>query len=177
MNHLIVAFETEAACHRVCELLAASALPVRSVCKSGAEVIRAVRYMGGGVVVCGVKLPDMTADQLYDDLEGDAYILAAAKPEALDLCENPHIFRLPLPTNRYALAAAVQMLMQLDAMGASSHSQSEQETIEKAKILLETNGPMTEEEAHRYLQKRSMTTRKKMADVAALVIQEQMKGL
>ena len=67
--------------------------------------------------------------------------------------------------------------MQLDAMGASSHSQSEQETIEKAKILLETNGPMTEEEAHRYLQKRSMTTRKKMADVAAQVIQEQMKGL
>ena len=49
---------------------------------TGAEVIRAVRYMGGGVVVCGVKLPDMTADQLYDDLEGDAYILAAAKPEA-----------------------------------------------------------------------------------------------
>ena len=173
MNHLIVAFETEAACHRVCELLAASALPVRSVCKSGAEVIRAVRYMGGGVVVCGVKLPDMTADQLYDDLEGDAYILAAAKPEALDLCENPHIFRLPLPTNRYALAAAVQMLTQLEGMSASAHSRPDQEIIQKAKILLETNGSMTEEEAHRYLQKRSMQSRRKMAEVAADVVREQ----
>ncbi len=173
MNHLIVAFETEAASRRVCELLAASSLPVRSVCRSGAEVLRMVQYMGGGVVICGVKLTDMTADQLYDDLDGQAYLLAAAKPEALEMCENPRIFRLPLPTNRYALAAAVQMLTQLEGMSASAHSRPDQEIIQKAKILLETNGSMTEEEAHRYLQKRSMQSRRKMAEVAADVVREQ----
>ena len=173
MNHLIVAFETEAASRRVCELLAASTLPVRSVCRSGAEVLRMVQYMGGGVVICGVKLTDMTADQLYDDLDGQAYLLAAAKPEALEMCENPRIFRLPLPTNRYALAAAVQMLTQLEGMSASAHSRPDQEIIQKAKILLETNGSMTEEEAHRYLQKRSMQSRRKMAEVAADVVREQ----
>lgn len=173
MNHLIVAFETEAASRRVCELLAASSLPVRSVCRSGAEVLRMVQYMGGGVVICGVKLTDMTADQLYDDLDGQAFLLAAAKPEALEMCENPRIFRLPLPTNRYALAAAVQMLTQLEGMSASAHSRPDQEIIQKAKILLETNGSMTEEEAHRYLQKRSMQSRRKMAEVAADVVREQ----
>ena len=173
MNHLIVAFETEAASRRVCELLAASSLPVRSVCRSGAEVLRMVQYMGGGVVICGVKLTDMTADQLYDDLDGQAFLLAAAKPEALEMCENPRIFRLPLPTNRYALAAAVQMLTQLEGMSASAHSRPDQEIIQKAKILLETNGSMTEEEAHRYLQKRSMQSRRKRAEVAADVVREQ----
>ena len=92
MNHLIVAFASEAMCRRVSDALAAFSLPVRAVCRTGAEVLRAVEFMGGGAVLCGAKLPDRTADQLYDDLEGQAEMLALAKPEYWELCGNPHIF-------------------------------------------------------------------------------------
>ena len=68
MSRLIVAFESEATRQRVCELFAASSFPVRASCRTGAEVIRAAHFMGGAVVVCGVKLADCTADQLYSDL-------------------------------------------------------------------------------------------------------------
>ena len=80
MNHVIVAFESEGASKRVCEMLTAASVPVRAVCRTGAEVIRLVRYMGGGVVVCGVKLADTTADRLYEDLDGQVYVLAVGKP-------------------------------------------------------------------------------------------------
>ena len=80
MSRLIVAFESEVTRQRVCELFAASSFPVRASCRTGAEVLRAVHFMGGGVVVCGVKLADCTADQLYDDLDGLACMLVVAKP-------------------------------------------------------------------------------------------------
>ena len=175
MSRLIVAFESEVTRQRVCELFAASSFPVRASCRTGAEVIRAAHFMGGAVVVCGVKLADCTADQLYSDLEGLACMLVVAKPEQLEMCENPHIFRLPLPVNRHDLTASVRMLEQLAEMEQARPQQNaaDQELIRQAKIYLQEVRLMTEEEAHRYLQKRSMTTRRKMAEVAAEIIDRQ----
>ena len=140
MSRLIVAFESEATRQRVCELFAASSFPVRASCRTGAEVIRAAHFMGGAVVVCGVKLADCTADQLYSDLEGLACMLVVGKPEQLDMCENPHIFRLPLPVNRHDLTASVRMLEQLAEMEQARPKQNaaDQELIRQAKIYLQT---------------------------------------
>ena len=172
MNHLIVAFYPEHVSQRICEMLSASSLPVRTVCSSGAEVIRAVNYMGGGAVVCGMKLPDMTADELADSLEEQASILVVAKPEQLEYCENPHLFRLPLPVNRYDLSASVRMLIQAEEMkrAVPKPSRSDQETIAQAKRLLQATCAISEEEAHRFLQKKSMAAHRKMADVAADIV-------
>ena len=101
--------------------------------------------MGGGSVICAARLPDYTADELYDDLDGQADLLVIGKPEQLSDCENPAIRRLPLPVNRYQLAEAAEALLQ-SARG------------------------MAEPEAHRYLQRRSMEAHRKMADTARLII-------
>ena len=143
MNHLIVAFASEAMCRRVSDALAAFSLPVRAVCRTGAEVLRAVEFMGGGAVLCGAKLPDRTADQLYDDLEGQAEMLALAKPEYWELCGNPHIFRVALPINASELAF-----------------------VRQAKAQLQRQLGLSEPEAHRYLQKQSMALRRPMAQIA-----------
>ena len=91
------------------------------------------------------------------------------------MCENPRIFRLPLPVNQHDLTASVRMLKQLSEMEMARPKQSaaDQELIRQAKIYLQEVRLMTEEEAHRYLQKRSMTTRRKMAEVAAEIIDRQ----
>lgn len=171
MNRLIVAFTADAVSERVCALLSASSIPVRAVCKSGAEVVRMARHMGGGVVVCGARLSDMTADQLYEDLEGLAYLLVVAKPEQLEHCESPRIFRLPLPVNRYDLTASVNMLEQLSQMNdAPQKPPEERELILKAKARLQREHGVTEEEAHRLLQRLSMERRVKMSQIAAEVL-------
>ena len=157
MNRLIVAFSSDTAAHRICAWLAQSGFPARTVCRTGAEVVRAVRYMGGGSVICAARLPDYTADRLYDDLDGQADLLVIGKPEQLSDCENPAIRRLPLPVNRYQLADA-------------KPSQQDQEIIRHAKALLQSARSMAEPEAHRYLQRRSMEAHRKMADTARLII-------
>ena len=166
MNRLIVAFSSDTAAHRICAWLAQSGFPARTVCRTGAEVVRAVRYMGGGSVICAARLPDYTADELYDDLDGQADLLVIGKPEQLSDCENPAIRRLPLPVNRYQLAEAAEALTQ--AQQARAPAKPSQQ--DHAKALLQSARGMTEPEAHRYLQRRSMEAHRKMADTARLVI-------
>ena len=171
MNRLIVAFPSDTAARRICAWLAQSGFPARTVCHTGAEVVRAVHYMGGGSVICAARLPDYTADELYDDLDGQADLLVIGKPEQLIDCENPAIRRLPLPVSRSQLAEAAEALTQAQqARVPAKPSQQDQEIIRHAKTLLQARRGMTEPEAHRYLQRRSMESHRRMAATAQLVI-------
>lgn len=171
MSRIIVAFESEEMTQRVKAILTAASLTVRCVCRTGADVIRQVRYMGGGVVICAAKFRDMTADALYGDLDGGACVLVLGRPQQLDMCAHPRIFRLALPISPYDLTASVNILLQLDEMqnGQPKRTQEDQQLIEEAKALLCRQG-MTEAEAHRYLQQRSMNRQMRKADFARLII-------
>ena len=174
MNRIIVAFESESVSRRVCELLAAASIQVRSIHRSGAEVVRAIQYMGGGIVLCGAKLPDTTADNLYDDLDGTAYILVIGKPEQLEICENRNLFHLPLPINRYDLAASVRMLQQLEEMSLQRprRTRAEEDAIQRAKSVLQNRMGMSETLAHRSLQKKSMDAGIRIADMAQRILEQ-----
>lgn len=141
----------------------------------GLEAIRAVRKMGGGIVVCGFKLSEMTASDLAYDLSGQAMILAIAPPQQLELCENEKVFKLPTPFSKGDLISSIRMLVQMEDQHYRSSSQrrTEKETadINKAKELLMGKNGMTEQEAHRFIQRRSMDTGSKAAETARLIIE------
>jgi len=174
MSRLIIAFESDDVARRVSEMLSAASIGVRAICRTGSEVKRAVQYMGSGIIVTGIKLSDMTAEELFEDLDGKAYMLMVAKPEHLDMCSNPRIFRLPLPVNRYDLSASVKMLEQLEEMNRAYDNRNKPDTglVEQAKVLLQNKRGFTEKEAHHHLQKVSMASGRKMSEVAQQIIQE-----
>lgn len=179
MNRLVVAFENESTISRVREMLASASLAPRSIHRTGAEIVRAVRFMGGGTIVCGVKLLDMTADQLYVDLDGMARILVIGKPLQLEMHATADVFKLALPINRFDLCASVRMLLQLEEMEhkrKNRRSPRENQMIEQAKKLLQSAFGMTEMEAHRYLQKRSMDAGVRIMETAAMIVNSYSKG-
>lgn len=174
MNRIVVAFPAEAQRARVCEILEGAGIPVRLACRGGAEAIRKVREMGGGIVLCSFHLPDMTAADLAYDVCGEALVLVAAPPEQLSFCTGD-TFRLPTPLSRSELAASVRMLMQLDEQRARAvvpqRTEDERRLVQQAKELLMGRYHITEEEAHRYIQQRSMASGRKMADTARQVLE------
>ena len=70
------------------------------------------------------------------------------------------------------------MLIQAEEMkrAAPKPSRSDQETIAQAKRLLQATCAISEEEAHRFLQKKSMAAHRKMADVAADIVRGETRG-
>jgi response regulator NasT len=80
-----------------------------------------------------------------------------------------------MPVRLGELVGSVNVLIQLDQKRSRAaipkRSEEDKQLIMKAKeLLMEKNG-MTEEQAHRYLQKKSMETSSKMTDTAKIILE------
>lgn len=172
---VIVAFESEKDREAIASLLEKNGLSVRCVCRTGQEAIRVFKQTGRSTIVCGFKFQDMTAQHLARALERDEpAILMVARGKLLDLVEDGNIFRIPAPFRPAELVGAVRMLEQLSHRSgkatARDRTEDEKQSISRAKELLMRQEHFTEEQAHRYLQRQSMETSLKMAEVARIIL-------
>ena len=168
---IVVASAAEESRNRLSQLLASSGLPVFRCCGSGSELRRTVNECEDGVVVLAGVLPDCEPDELQWDYGDRVQILLIARPQVLESCEAPEIFRMPMPVSSQALIGAVQMLSQLHQMRLPKRAGTEKETVEQAKRLLMKRHGITEPEAHRALQQYAMNHGVKMAEYAARILQ------
>ena len=170
MDNIIVVFANEEARRRIRGLLDTGGYRANAVCSSGAEAIRAVRTLGGGVVVCGFRLGDMTANHLGADLLGLAALLVVSSAANLDLCEGENLFRLASPVSRADFFAMLDLLFRKLRRPSGKRGEEDRAIIQRAKEILMNVNRMTEAEAHRFLQKRSMDTGAKLIETAQTVI-------
>ena len=177
MDKVIVAFESARTGERVREVMERAGAASCLVCRTAAEVKRLAGKRSLTAVICGFKLPDQTAEDLFEDLPAPCSMLLIAPQSQLDLCENEEICRLPAPVSRGDLIASVRMLLQmgrrLEKYLRPRRSGEEEELIRRAKALLMERNGMTEEQAHRFLQKQSMDAGARLADTARLVLEGQ----
>ena len=174
MERIVVAFIGEELRRKTLRLLASEGIEAAAVRASGTEVIRMVRQMGSAVVICGFRLRDMTADALAADLRGAAAVMAVAKASHLELCSGENLFKLPVPASRSEFFATLGLMLDFESAHlrhpASQRREEDQRLIRQAKELLMEVNRMTEEEAHRFLQRRSMDRSVPMAEAARWVI-------
>lgn len=174
MERIVVAFANAEAQERIVRMLESGGRAPAASCFTGAEVIRTVRKLGTAAVICGFKLRDMTASDLAADLRGLAAVLVISAPVHLDFCEGENLFKLATPATRSSFFSSLDLLCQLEERSLRPpvirRKADEQKLIDHAKELLIDLGHMTENEAHRFLQKRSMGTGLRMAETAQLVI-------
>lgn len=134
-----------------------------------------VGRMRSGLVVCGFKLLDESCESIYHDLPAGCVMLMAAAPSQLKLCETRDIFKLALPARGPEILSSVRMLSQLAALRfpPPERSQEERELVGQAKQFLMEHSGMNEEQAHRFLQKRSMDSGIRLVDIARRVLDEE----
>jgi len=170
----VVAFEANDNLIRVSDILEKGGIKVRYRCKTGQEAIRAIKYMGGGVVICGYKFSDMTASRLAFELSDTALVLVIARSQQLEYYDKEDIFSLSVPINGRELLGSVRMLIQLDNMKSRTvipqRTEEENDLITKAKYQLMDHNNMTEAQAYKYIQNRSMETSLKMSETAKVIL-------
>ncbi len=177
MNHMLIAFAGEKTRQRMTDIFESTGIRVSAACGSGAEILRWCGRMNAGVILCGYKLYDMTAEELYENLpEGFSMVLLATSMQ-LETCAAEGICKLVAPAHRSELVDTVRMLM--DRQGEESapvprRSEEDKQMIAKAKELLMDRNQMTESQAHRFIQKRSMDTGLKMVQTAMLILDGQL---
>ena len=179
MDRLIVAFEGEKQRNQIHEALVAGGIPVRGVLSTSAEVVRLVRKMGGGIVLTGYKMSGQNAEALAYQLEGRAMVLVIAPAPQLELLEHPDLFKLPFPLSRAQLLSSVSMLCQMEEklqrLTLPRRSAEEKALIEQAKAMMMAREGIGEAQAHQALQRQSMNSGRKIADVARQLMQAMAK--
>lgn len=173
MGEIVLAFSRDDTADKIRRMLDGSEYRVAAVCHSHAEILRAIADMDETLIIMGYKLPDAVVDDVADDLREGQKIMSIVKSERREMIANDDIFVVPLPINRQELISAIDVLW-----GAGEHRKrrtkrtpEEEKIIDQAKLYLMEHYHMTEAQAHRFIQKRSMDTGGKFIDTAKMILE------
>lgn len=177
MANVIVAFSKPEDGKSIKNILVKSGFQVIAACTSGAQALSQAENLNSGIIVCGYRLTDMLFHELYDCMPGGFKMLMVSSPSKWMTQMPEEIVCLPMPLKVHDLVNTLEMMVQAQArrrrklrQQPKQRNEEERSVISQAKnLLMERNG-MTEEEAHRYIQKCSMDSGTNLFETAQMVI-------
>lgn len=174
MDTVVVAFENAAMSQRFSDLLESMGAAQCLTCRSGDQVRRAISRQQVYCVVCSPRLSDGPAEWLFEDLPPTCSLLLVGPQHMLDACASRDVYKLPTPIRKEEALSTVRLLLQfghrMERLLRPRRSGADQETVDRAKRLLMEREGLSEEEAHRTLQKRSMDAGCRLVQTARQVI-------
>lgn len=176
MSSMIVVFPKREIATNIRNILVRNGFDVIGVGITGAQAMQLADNLDDGIVVCGYKMTDMLYTELRDYLPGTIEMLLIASPEK---CSDriPGVISLSMPFKVFDLTNTVEMMMQSISRRRKrrraelkNRNPKQQALVKEAKSLLMERNNMTEDEAHRYLQKCSMESGINMVETAQMVL-------
>ncbi len=177
MTGIIVAFYKQEDAISIKNILVRNGYKVSSVCTTGANVLAAADDYNDGIVVCGYKITDMLYYQLRESLPGEFEMLVVASPARLDGEQYDGVVNVAMPLKVYDLVNTVEMLNNTIMRRRKkrkekprTRSSEDMRKLKDAKDILMSRNNMSEEEAHRYMQKISMDSGVNMVETAEMIL-------
>ena len=177
MIGIIVVFPKKENAINIRNLLVRNGVNVTGVATTGAQAMHYADTVDEGIVVCGYKLKDMMYTDLREYLPENFDMLLVASQDKWNDGLAQGVMGLSMPIKVYDLMNTIEMMLtDIDRRRRKRKKQlknrdpKQQETVRKAKELLMARNNMTEEEAHRYLQKSSMDSGTNMVETAEMVL-------
>lgn len=177
MINIIVVFPKKEVAVKIKNILIKNGYDVAATCVTGAQTIQAVERLEAGIVVSGIRFPDMVYHELHSYLSDMFEMVVVANGRQWQQYGEDDVIFLPLPMKAFDLvdtvgdlAADLNRRLKKSKSKPKPRSQGEQGVINRAKnLLIERNG-YSEEEAHRYLQKQSMDSGNNMVETAYMIL-------
>lgn len=145
-------------------------------CSTGAKAITLADSLGEGVIISGYRMLDMPYTHILDYVEGRFEMLLIASRQKL-LEDETGVAMLEMPIKVRDFLNSVEMMQ--DNIHAKfsrrrkappKRSEEEQSIVDEAKAVLMEKNNMSENEAHRYVQKSAMDSGRTMVETAASIL-------
>ncbi len=171
-SNVFVAFSNKKVAVSVAKIAVANGMNVVCATTSLAELKKKVYAYGSGIIVCGYRFNDDYIVDFVEDIPEGINIILIGNRVQLAQCDNDRVFKLAVPLQRLDLVCSLNMLASMDdcARIGTSRDPEEEKIISHAKRTLIERYSMTEEQAHRYMQKKSMDTGRKFVDIAKIIL-------
>ena len=177
MSNIVIAFPKKEVAQNIRKILSQSGYSVQAVCSTGAQALASVNNLENGILICGSRFIDMMYMEIHDYLPPEFQMLLIASPTSIQEREVENLVCLEWPMKVH------ELLQTLEMMEGQIHrrrkrlrniprqrSEEDRQMIEQAKALLMDRNKFSEEEAHRYIQKRSMENGTGLVEVAQMIL-------
>lgn len=189
MRNIIVAFTDHPTAQKIRTILTYNGFMVAGVCTSGAQVLGLAKRLGeGGIVICSARFHDMSTVFLSQQLYPAFDFLVLAHTGEFEADTDNGTFTLSLPLKKADFLDSVKMLLTVGRILPTTgepvtedrkkkqekvpvRTPEDMKLIEQAKSVLMERNNLTEEQAHRFLQKYSMNKGYKLTDTAKEIIE------
>lgn len=178
MINVIVAFPKVEEAKGIRSLLVRNGINVIATCTTGAQAVTFFADIDEALVICGYKFTDMMYTELLEYLPSTYEMLVVAPRNHYAECDRSKVVCLAMPIKAQELVETANILLQglyqkrkKRKAQPRQWSEVERAVIESAKLRLIEQKKMTEEDAHRYLQKRSMDTGVNIFETAQMVLE------
>lgn len=176
MINIIVAFPKMENAKNIKSILVKNGFRVNAVCTSGAQVLQHADMLEEGIIVCAGRLQDMMYIQLREYLSPHFQMLVVASAGLWEAEKSENVVSLTMPLKVHELVGTLEMMAnslmrrRRKKGRPAGRSEEEKQMIQKAKEVLMARNNMTEEEAHRYMQKSSMDSATNLAETAQMIL-------
>ncbi len=175
---IIVAFPQLSDAKKLKSLLQQNGYDDITACNSAAQVISLANESDGGIVLCGYRLSDMYYREIYRYLPKEFRMLLIASPAKIEECSLGSIMSLAMPIHTHELISTMEtMLLELYQPRKKTlrpmpkkRTEREKKIISSAKNLLMERNHLSEEEAHKYIQKLSMDSGNSLVETAEMIL-------
>ena len=177
MSNLIVAFPKQEVAQNMKKILAQSGYAVQAVCTTGAQALASANNLEQGILICGYRFVDMMYMEIHEYLAPGFQMLLIASAAAIREREVDNLVSLTMPMKVH------ELLQTLEMMGGEiqrqkkrkkrmpvQRSEEDKKIIWDAKELLMERNAFSEEEAHRYIQERSMESGTGLVEVSQMIL-------
>lgn len=177
MSNIVIAFPKKEVAQNIRKILSQSGYSVQAVCSTGAQALASVNNLENGILICGSRFIDMMYMEIHDYLPPEFRMLLIASPTSIQEREVENLVCLELPMKVHELLQTLEMMEgQIRRRRKRlrniprQRSEEDRQMIEQAKALLMDRNKFSEEEAHRYIQKRSMENGTGLVEVAQMIL-------
>jgi response regulator NasT len=196
MRSVIVAFPEPELARKVHQALLSRGLPVTGMACSGSQVLQQASLLpDGGLIICPFRFADLSANEIQGLLDErfDLLVLVTARQQGSVYGQGLFTLTSPFRPNDIIEAASGLLesrqptgmaqptegvLYQKNRLAAQpadkpahGRTSTDQQILEQAKAMLMARKHMTEPEAHRFLQKRSMESGIRIVELAKRLLQ------
>lgn len=177
MTNIIVVFAKIEDAKSIKNILVKNGFSVTAVCTSGAQALGYADEFHDGIIISGFRLADMICLELRENLPTGFEMMVMASQRVLADVSGTGIIGLVMPLKVHELVNTVGMMSQGIIRRKKKQKEKpkvrnaeESAVINSAKLLLIERNNMTEDEAHRYLLKRSMDNSISLVETAQMLL-------
>ena len=178
----MIASQSEKLVSSIRSQVTSSGYEVVGMASNGYDLIRRCKALAPAVVIVDEELPGMSVISLVEILiqQRQAVLLVGMSYQKFYYRQDPYFEFCEKPVQPVVLLTMLRVLVKYGQTVRQLESkvnhleklQKEEKTIRLAKRALQQNERMSEDEAHRYIQKRSMELRISKLEVAEIILKK-----